>query len=159
MVKLYLKDNQSGHIHEYGTNQHDSLVLQKDGSIHYYNMQNSTGTKFPEEGYTFVLEDGTDPLTSEDYRDEPYLNIGGSKPTTLEHIMRIDFETIDGEMVALFDDRKETEESVGKYLDEAYPFIQHRNIVVMYKQQFENVFKVDDQLKALDKDIKQIDEE
>lgn len=163
MVKLFLRDNTSGRIHEYGSNQHDSLILQEDGSIHYHNMQNSTGTKFPEEGYTFVLEDGTDPRTGEDYREhgvEPYLDIGGCKATTLEHIMRIDFETIDGEMVALFDDRNETEESVGKYLDEAYPFIQHRNIVVMYKQQFENVFRVDDQLKAeLDKDIKQIVEE
>ena len=141
MVSLYVKDNTSGYIHEYGTDPHDALILQDDGSIHYHNMQNGTGTKFPEEGYTFVLEDGTDPRTSEDYRDEPYLNIGGSKPTTLEHVMMIEFETLDGDMAALFDDRKETEESVGKYLYEAYPFIQHQNIVVMYKQQFENVFK------------------
>lgn len=147
MVKLYLKDNTSGHIHEYGSNQHDSLILQEDGSIHYHNMQNGTGTMFPEEGYTFVLEDGSDPRTREDYREhgvEAFLDIGGCKPTTLEHVMAIEFESVDGEMVALFDDRKETEESVGKYLDEHYPFIQHRNIVVMYKQQFDNVFKVEE---------------
>ena len=30
MLRLYLKDNTDGHIHEYGTNQHDSLVLQDD---------------------------------------------------------------------------------------------------------------------------------
>ena len=143
MVKLYLKDNQSGRIHEYGSNQHDSLILQEDGSIHYHNMQNGTGTKFPEEGYTFVLEDGSDPRTREDYREhgvEAFLDIGGCKPTTLEHVMRIDFETIDGDMVALFDDRNETEESVCQYLDANYPFLQHRYIVVMFKEQFENVF-------------------
>ena len=147
MVSLYVKDNTSGFVHEYGTDSHDALILQDDGSLHYENLQNGTGTKYPKEGYTFCLKDGEDPRKSEECvrgDAEPYVDIGGSKPTKLEHIMRIDFETIDGEMVALFDDRKETEESVGKYLDEAYPFIQHRNIVVMYKQQFENVFRVDD---------------
>ena len=147
MVKLYLKDNQSGHIHEYGSNQHDSLVLQDDGSLHYHNLQNGTGTRIPEEGYSFCLADGEDPRKSEECvrgNAEPYVDIGGCKPTVLEHVMMIEFETLDGDMVALFDDRKETEESVGKYLDEHYPFIQHRNIVVMYKQQFENVFKVEE---------------
>lgn len=38
-VKIYLKDNTSGTIHEYGTNQHDALVLQEDGSLQYENLQ------------------------------------------------------------------------------------------------------------------------
>ena len=39
IVKLYIKDNVTGEIHEYGTNPHDSLVLNEDGSIHYLNLQ------------------------------------------------------------------------------------------------------------------------
>lgn len=27
MLRLYVKDNISGNIHEYGTNQHDALIL------------------------------------------------------------------------------------------------------------------------------------
>lgn len=80
MVKLYVKDNTTGKIHEYGTSLHDSLVLQKDGSIHYLNLQNCTGTQFPEEGYSFCLEDGSDPRKSEMCERnglEPFLNIGG----------------------------------------------------------------------------------
>lgn len=79
-VKIYLKDNTSGTIHEYGTNPHDSLILQEDGSLHYENLQNCTGTQFPEEGYTFCNEDGTDPRTAEEcikHGVEPYLDIGG----------------------------------------------------------------------------------
>ena len=68
-VRLYLKDNTNGHVHEYGTNQHDALILQEDGSLHYVNLQNGTGSMFPEEGYTFCNENGTDPRTNEDYID------------------------------------------------------------------------------------------
>lgn len=75
MVRLFIKDNLSGMIHEYGTNQHDSLVLQKDGSLHYYNLQNGCGTMFPDEGYSFVLEDGSNPLDSKE--GEGYIDIGG----------------------------------------------------------------------------------
>lgn len=76
MVRLFVKDNLSGRIHEYGTNQHDSLVLQDDGSLHYYNLQNGCGTKFPDEGYSFVLEDASDPRN--DMEGESYLDIGGA---------------------------------------------------------------------------------
>lgn len=76
MVRLFVKDNLSGRIHEYGTNQHDSLVLQEDGSLHYYNLQNGCGTMFPDEGYSFVLEDGSDPRN--DAEGESYIDIGGA---------------------------------------------------------------------------------
>lgn len=80
-VRLYLKDNFTGDIHEYGENCHDSLVLQPDGSLHYENMQNLAGTADAEEGYTFVLKDGTDPREAEDcikYGVEAYVDIGGT---------------------------------------------------------------------------------
>lgn len=79
-VRLYIKDNITGNIHEYGENCHDSLVLQPDGSLHYENMQCCASTKYPEEGYTFVLKDGTDPREAKDYIEygvEAYVDIGG----------------------------------------------------------------------------------
>ena len=81
MLRLYVKDNISGNIHEYGTNQHDALILQEDGSLHYENLQNGCGTMFPGEGYTFCGADGSDPRTREDYIQygvEPYIDIGGN---------------------------------------------------------------------------------
>lgn len=74
MLKLYVKDNTNGSVHEYGTNCHDALILQEDGSLHYENLQTMCGTLFQEEGYSFCLEDGTIP---EFYEDVPYIDIGG----------------------------------------------------------------------------------
>lgn len=76
-VRLFIRDNSSGSVHEYGHNQHDSLLVNPDGSLHYYNLQNGCGTM---DEYTFVLEDGTDPRTKEDYIEfgcEGVLDIGG----------------------------------------------------------------------------------
>lgn len=77
---LYVKDNLSGEIHKYGTNEHDALVLNDDGSIHYLNLQNGTGTMFPTEGYSFCLSDGSDPRLNEVYIKcgvNAYLDVGG----------------------------------------------------------------------------------
>ena len=85
MLRLYVKDNTSGRVHEYGTNQHDALILQDDGSLHYENLQCCTGTMFPEEGYSFCNEDGTIPKWDKEYGAEPYIDIGGefyNKPIT-----------------------------------------------------------------------------
>ena len=78
-LDLYLKDNgANGSVHKYGTNPHDSLILQEDGSLHYYNLQNGCGTLDPSEGYEFCLKDGTDPRQDERWGyGEAYLNIGG----------------------------------------------------------------------------------
>lgn len=75
MLKLFLKDNESGDIHEYGTDKHDALIVNDDGSIHYTNMQNCSGTKCPEEGYSFCDADGNVPDTES---EESYLDIGGA---------------------------------------------------------------------------------
>ena len=80
-VKIYVRDNINGNIHEYGTNQHDALILQEDGSLHYQNLQNGCGTMFPDEGYTFCEADGSAPRTRENYIQygvEPYIDIGGN---------------------------------------------------------------------------------
>ena len=85
MLRLYVKDNTSGHVHEYGTNKHDALILQDDGSLHYENLQGCVGTMFPEEGYSFCNKDGLIPKWDEKYEAEPYIDIGGehyNTPTT-----------------------------------------------------------------------------
>lgn len=74
MVKLYIKDTETGHVREYGSDPHDALVLQPDGSLHYLNMQNLEGTRFG--GFRFCLQDGNIPNTSV-YPDDAYIDIGG----------------------------------------------------------------------------------
>lgn len=85
MVRLFIKDNTDGSVHEYGTNRHDALILQDDGSLHYENMQCMCGTKFPEEGYSFCLEDGTIPEWDLRYGVEPYIDIGGVDAVPVVH--------------------------------------------------------------------------
>lgn len=82
MLRLWLKDNITGEVHEYGTSRHDALILQEDGSLHYENVQCCAGTRCPEEGYSFCREDGTIPdATAIDTGDE-VLDIGGCKDVT-----------------------------------------------------------------------------
>ena len=78
-AQLYIRDNTTGRVHKYGTNQHDALILQEDGSLHYENLQNSCGTMFPDEGYSFVYADGTSPKESDCIEQTvySYLDIGG----------------------------------------------------------------------------------
>ena len=92
MLRLFVKDNTNGHIHEYGTDRHDALILQDDGSIHYENLQTMAGTEFPEEGYSFCAPDGTIP--EEDLKNgvERYLDIAGeyyTKPKTNADRIRV----------------------------------------------------------------------
>lgn len=106
MLRLFVKDNTSGRVHEYGTNQHDSLVLQDDGSLHYENLQCCAGTMFPEEGYSFCNEDGTIPKWDKEYGAEPYIDIGGefyNKPITNADRIR----SMSNEELAEFIDRCE----------------------------------------------------
>lgn len=77
MLRLWVKDNVTGIIHEYGTDEHDALVLREDGSLHYLNMQNGVGTLFPDEGYSFCRKDGTIPNTAMLLSDDVYIDIGG----------------------------------------------------------------------------------
>lgn len=51
---LWIKDRYSGREHLYGTDTHDSLWIDKDGTIQYYNLQNGDGTGGDEAGYEFV---------------------------------------------------------------------------------------------------------
>lgn len=76
MLRLWVKNNTDGSVHEYGTDKHDALILQEDGSLHYENLQNSTGTMFPEEGYSFCSENGEIPDPT-NVDDDAIIDIGG----------------------------------------------------------------------------------
>lgn len=80
-MRILIRDNQSREktVKEYGTDQHDALMISEDGRCLYYeNLQNGDGSMFA--GYTFVLEDGKPPQESnsdEAYYGQAYANIGG----------------------------------------------------------------------------------
>lgn len=50
LMNIWVRDKSDGHIHQVGTDVHDSLEL-LDGKVEYYNMQNGDGTPY---GYEFV---------------------------------------------------------------------------------------------------------
>ena len=76
---MKILDLQTGRIHEYGTNGHDSLYVSNDGRcLTYYNLQNGDGSGVGD--YRFVCDDNKVPSESEtaDARHaEVYFNIGG----------------------------------------------------------------------------------
>lgn len=73
---MWIKDNEGGYVHEYGTNRHDSLVVSGDGrTLSYYNLQNGDGSKYG--GYVFCDEDGLTPAEIPFMEDVMYANSGG----------------------------------------------------------------------------------
>lgn len=76
---MKILDTQTGAIHEYGTNGHDSLHVSQDGRyLTYYNLQNGDGSGVGD--YRFVCDDNKVPSESEtaDARHaNVYFNIGG----------------------------------------------------------------------------------
>lgn len=55
-IDLFIKDKCSGEIHKIGKDVHDSLYVDDDGFVHYYNMQNGDGCRCGDKdgGYEFV---------------------------------------------------------------------------------------------------------
>ncbi len=69
VVRLYVKDNETGYIHEVGSNIHDRLII-IDGALHYYNYQNGCGTygnKLYSGTYSFCDKDGNIALDFGEY--------------------------------------------------------------------------------------------
>ena len=50
LVNIWVRDNDTGHVHQVGTDPHDSLDSLY-GKVEYYNLQNGDGTPT---GYSFV---------------------------------------------------------------------------------------------------------
>ena len=76
---MKILDLQTGNIHEYGDNPHDSLYVSNDGRyLTYYNLQNGDGSGVGD--YRFVCDDDKVPAESETadaIHAEVYFNIGG----------------------------------------------------------------------------------
>jgi len=76
---MYIKDLQSGELHEYGKDCHDSLIISEDGrTLSYYNLQCGDGSRFG--NFRFVNKNGNIPSEDEFFMelgDENYANIGG----------------------------------------------------------------------------------
>lgn len=61
-MELYVRDRNSGKAHRVGDDQHDSICVDKNGIVQYYNLQNGDGTLVgnqnePHAGYEFVQTD------------------------------------------------------------------------------------------------------
>mgnify|MGYP003311925244 CR=1 FL=1 len=81
---MKILDLQTGSIHEYGDNGHDSLYVSPDGKhLTYYNLQNGDGSGVGD--YRFICDDNKVPQesrTADAIHAEVYFNIGGwHKPT------------------------------------------------------------------------------
>lgn len=78
---MKILDTQSGRVHEYGTDCHDSLYVSNDGRyLTYYNLQNGDGSGVGD--YRFVCDDELVPAesqTADAIHAEVYFNIGGWK--------------------------------------------------------------------------------
>lgn len=70
-VRLFIRDKENGSVHEYGSNQHDSLYI-VDGELRYVNMQNLCSSP---KTYEFVH----DPEQGKVPYDEMLFDIGGDK--------------------------------------------------------------------------------
>lgn len=76
---MKILDTQTGDIHEYGADGHDSLRVSQSGRfLSYYNLQNGDGSAYGD--YRFVCDDNKVPSESEtaDARHaHVFFNIGG----------------------------------------------------------------------------------
>lgn len=76
---MKILDMQTGTIHEYGTDRHDSLRISQDGrTLSYYNLQNGEGSKYGD--FRFVCDDNKIPCESETadaIHAQVFFNIGG----------------------------------------------------------------------------------
>ena len=73
LINLWVKDKRDGHIHQVGTDVHDSVVF-LGGEPRYYNLQNGDGTGEGDEyGYEWVEPPDVDDYVSVT-PDELFLN-------------------------------------------------------------------------------------
>lgn len=76
---MFIKDLETGEIHRYGDNPHDSLVMSEDGrTLTYYNLQNGDGSEVG--GYIFCGKDGKipkDTTSVNEWMGMRYWDIGG----------------------------------------------------------------------------------
>ncbi len=73
LTDLYVMDKSNGVIHRIGDNQHDSFWVDREGVLHYYNLQNGDGCSGDGyengklSGYAFLPQDVSSPMDYEHY--------------------------------------------------------------------------------------------
>lgn len=76
---MKILDLQTGDVHEYGTDRHDSLFISQDGrTLCYHNLQNGDGSSVGD--YRFVMDDNKVPeesQTADALHAQCIFNIGG----------------------------------------------------------------------------------
>ncbi len=77
MLKLWIKDKCTGMVREYGTNHHDSLIVDRYGRIKYYNLQNGGGTGFGAYSEYEFVPDPDDGALREIFNLDNTIDIGG----------------------------------------------------------------------------------
>lgn len=81
---MYIKDTQTGRVHRYGSDTHDSLIISKDGrTLTYHNLQCGEGSRFGT--FVFCEEDGTIPECT--HGEDWYFDIGGSQMAKMPEII------------------------------------------------------------------------
>ena len=117
---MKILDKQTGQIHKYGSNPHDSLAISEDGrTLSYYNLQNGDGSSLGD--YRFVMDDNKIPSesqTADALHAECYFNIGGFEklPDVDDRILKIaDHYGLNSQLDILQEECAELIQAVSKY--------------------------------------------
>ena len=78
VIRLWVKDMTNGHVHEVGTDRHDSLLI-RGGKVEYQNLQNGDGTPY---GYKFCNAAGETELYLTDSPDVENIVLIGDRVYT-----------------------------------------------------------------------------
>ena len=117
---MKILDLQSGLVHKYGSNPHDSLAISEDGrTLSYYNLQCGDGSSLGD--YRFVMDDNKIPSeskTADALHCECYFNIGGfdKLPDVDERILKIaDHYGLNSQIDILQEECAELIQAISKY--------------------------------------------
>jgi hypothetical protein len=95
MVKLFIRDKSTGKVREYGTNRHDSLIVDPDGRIKYFNLQNGCGTGYGEYSEYEFVPDQDNEFIREVFPIDGTIDIGGYHTDKEIRKMRKDGKKLD----------------------------------------------------------------
>lgn len=75
LCDFFVKDKANGRIHKVGTDRHDSIWVDSEGTLHYQNLQNGDGCSYKSaidelQGYEFMPSDCGEIETIEPFKGE-----------------------------------------------------------------------------------------
>lgn len=83
-IDLWIRDKYSGHIHKVGDDPHDCLMVDEEGTVKYYNLQNSDGCT----GYKSINEE----TLADRFPDKDWNKRSGEFTSGYEFVPNIDEE-------------------------------------------------------------------